>query len=386
MTINHTFFCIPRLLISIALLMSSCELFADDDSASHSRSLKQPATTHDTIDVIDNANLLKIALVIGNSQYKNVDPLRNPNKDAELIATKLTKLGFKVITGNDANLQQMKTLLREFVEQITHDSVALFYYAGHGIQHEGENFLLPVDANINDAYETEYFSVNLNMVIAALDQASPLLSIAFIDACRNNPFKKRGLFRNGLNKSLGGLAAVNSRAGSILSFATEPGNTAIDGSGKHSPYSSALAEKIAQPGLTVQEMLNGVGLAVMKATKGKQKPWYSSSPVARYCFAGCQSVAQENPAESLRIAIQQGNLRKIKQLALVNSKQEGLLNVLFSHYPSLITQSLSNTATRRKNSKEDTVTIQIIEAVNQNGNRVIPSERWAYLDFVLKSR
>ena len=335
-------------------------------------------------DAIDNDRTSKIALVIGNSHYKNIETLRNPSNDAELVAKQLKKLGFKVILGRDTSFDSMKNLLRDFARQINKDSIALFYYAGHGIQHQGSNYLIPIDADIKKAYEIEYFSVDLNMIVSALDEASPLLSVAFVDACRNNPFKKRGLFRNGLNQHAGGLAAVNSRAGSILSFATEPGNTAVDGTGKHSPYSMALAKKLVEPGLTVQEMLNAVGLAVLNATDGKQKPWYSSSPVAKFCFAGCNGLTHSTSvADALQSAIQEANIGKVKQLAVINRQQETMLNALFKNYISFKTQSLSTSKSANNTSK---VTIHITEAVNRFGNRVIPSEQWAFVEFSLQSK
>ncbi len=241
----------------------------------------------------------RFALVIGNSQYQQVEYLVNPINDAQAMSRKLRELGFKVTELHDQSKNQMKATLRQFSEQLNSESVALFFYAGHGIQYEGKNYLIPIDADISKSYEIEYQAIDLNMILSALNEAEPILNIVMLDACRDNPFERqiRGISRS-TNLRGSGLASIQNSRGTILSYATEPGNVATDGVGSHSPYTSAMLKYLGMPGLSVQDMLNQVGLAVMNATQGNQKPWFSSSPVPKFCLAGCDIALNQKPSIS----------------------------------------------------------------------------------------
>ena len=192
----------------------------------------------------------KLALVIGNSRYQHAEHLPIPANDARAISKQLTTLGFKTIEGIDVSKGEMKALLRRFSKKLTPDTVALFYYAGHGIQRDGKNYLIPVNADIKEAYELEDAGMDLNIVLQAFGEVKPKLAIAFIDACRDNPFEKRyKRTTRALQQRGAGLADVRDRAGgTILSYATEPGKTAIDGYGEHSPYTEALLKYMKVPG------------------------------------------------------------------------------------------------------------------------------------------
>jgi uncharacterized caspase-like protein len=229
------------------------------------------------------------ALVIGNSDYSNAQRLENASRDAHAIAEKLRALGFNVLERHDQSHSGMRNTLRKFHTRLQRvdNAVALFFFAGHGIQRRGENFLIPIDADISKEYEIEDVALNLGTVLSSLGETKPRLSIVMLDACRNNPYERRirGVSR-GLNFKGEGLAAVDSVQGMILSYATEPGNVAVDGSTGHSPYTAAILSHIDTPNLSIQDMLNQVGLSVISATHGEQKPWVSSAPAPRFCFAG----------------------------------------------------------------------------------------------------
>lgn len=343
----------------------------------------------------------RVALVMGNSNYAHADFLPNPASDARAISQKLLHLGFDVVEGIDQSRSEMKALLRKFVAKLDDRSIALFYYAGHGIQYQSRNFLIPVDADINDVHEVEFSGIDLDMILIALKNHRPKLSIGLLDACRNNPFEKRirdkVLTRSGVYRG-SGLAAVNSVNGTILSYATEPGNVAIDGDEDHSPYTAALLKYLAQPGLSVQDMLNKVGLDVAAATNGDQNPWVSSSPIPEFCFAGCDVDSVASRAQMVSIddskinativlltrAMEQRDLAAIKKLVLLSEEQETLLEGIFSTYSKLTFAAL--VPMKSDDLSASNVVLNIQEAINHNGNRVLPSLEWKHISLKLKKQ
>jgi uncharacterized caspase-like protein len=227
----------------------------------------------------------RVALVIGNSHYKNVTPLDNPVNDAKLMAETLRTLGF-VIVGGSAQLDLDKTqfdgVVQGFSDQIQGADVGLFYYAGHGLQVRGQNYLVPVGANPARETDVDFQMVDTALVLRQMEGAGTKLNIVILDACRNNPFGGRGL-----RGTEGGLAQMRAPEGTLISYATQPGNVARDGANGNSPYTSALADAIRKPGKDIFQTFNAVGLAVKEATGGVQQPWVSSSPIAgSFYFAG----------------------------------------------------------------------------------------------------
>jgi uncharacterized caspase-like protein len=225
----------------------------------------------------------RIALVIGNGGYRHVDRLANPANDARAVAAALRQAGFTLIRGGpqlDVGHAEMEQLIREFGRALTKDSVALFYYAGHGLQVAGVNWLVPVDADVASAADVKYELVDADFVLDEMSVAADRLNLVILDACRNNPFATRGLRGVG-----GGLAQVTAPAGTIIGYATQPGNVAMDGDGGNSPYSSALAKAIVEPGIGVIDALNLVGVEVQRGTGGRQQPWLALSPIeGRFAF------------------------------------------------------------------------------------------------------
>lgn len=219
----------------------------------------------------------RVALVIGNASYQHIDRLANPVNDAKLIADTLHRSGFTLVGGGaQQNLDKaaFDRLVRDFGQQIQGAEVALFYYAGHGIQVQDANWLLPVDANPTRVQDLDFQLVNAELVLKQMDGAGTRLNIVLLDACRNNPFaslKTRGMAT--------GLAQMRAPEGTLISFATQPGNVAVDGTGADGPYAMALAEAIRQPGLDIFRLFNQVGLKVKRDTQGSQQPWVSSSPI-----------------------------------------------------------------------------------------------------------
>jgi TPR repeat protein len=227
----------------------------------------------------------RVALVIGNSAYQNVTPLDNPVNDATLMADTLKGLGFS-LTGNGAQLNLDKRALDDAVQafgrQVQGADVAMFYYAGHGVQVRGTNFLVPINANPSREADVDFQMVDLNLVLNQMQGSGTRLNMVILDACRNNPFGGRGL-----RSSDGGLAQLRAPEGTLISYATQPGNVAQDGSDGHSPYTRALAATMRRSGLDLFQTFNEVGLAVKRATGGSQQPWVSSSPIdGDFYFSG----------------------------------------------------------------------------------------------------
>ena len=219
----------------------------------------------------------RIALVVGNSAYKAITPLDNPAKDASLMAETLSGLGFVLVGGRaqlDLDKAAMDGAVQSFGRQVQGADVALFYYAGHGVQVAGANFLVPVNANPTREADVDFQMTDVNLVLRQMQGSGTRLNLVILDACRNNPFGARGL-----RASDGGLAQMRAPDGTLISYATQPGNVAQDGSDGHSPYTKALAATIRQAGLDVFQTFNQVGLAVKRETGGAQQPWVSSSPI-----------------------------------------------------------------------------------------------------------
>jgi hypothetical protein len=219
----------------------------------------------------------RIALVVGNSAYQNVTQLDNPRNDATLMAETLSGLGFALIGGHaqlDLDKAALDVDVQNFGRQIQGADVALFYYAGHGVQVNGSNYLVPVGANPTREADVDFQMVDVNLVLRQMQGSGTRLNVVILDACRNNPFGGRGL-----RSADGGLAQLRAPEGTLISYATQPGSVAQDGSDGHSPYTKALATTIKQAGLDIFQTFNQVGLSVKRETGGSQQPWVSSSPI-----------------------------------------------------------------------------------------------------------
>ena len=220
----------------------------------------------------------RIALVIGNGDY-DTSPLRNPVNDARLVARTLEKLGFDVIKGENLNQNQMKRAMDKFGERLRGGDVGLFFFAGHGIQVDGRNWLVPVGAKVERRNDVEYEAVRAGRVLAKMQDAGSKLNIVLLDACRNNPFTRR--FRGAVDK---GLAYMDAPTGTLIVYATAPGSVAADGNGSNSPFTGALVRYLGTPGISVDDILKKTGAEVNRKTHGEQQPWVASSFYGEYFF------------------------------------------------------------------------------------------------------
>ncbi|MEN9479465.1 MAG: hypothetical protein RLZZ298_860 [Pseudomonadota bacterium] len=221
----------------------------------------------------------RIALVIGNAKYKEA-PLSNPVNDANDMEAALKSSGFRVIKAIDATQKQMNRAISEFGELLTHDSVALFYYAGHGLQVRGKNYLIPIDAEIKSESSVRVESVDVDGVLDQLSNSE--LNVVILDACRNNPFERRTSRSLG---SAGGLAQMEAPKGSMIAYSTAPGKTAADGDGRNGLYTQALLRYIKEPGLTIEQVFKNVRREVARSTRDAQMPWESSSMTGEFYFS-----------------------------------------------------------------------------------------------------
>jgi hypothetical protein len=283
----------PSVMALIALLFSAQAL-----TAQTAASTAQKAET-------------RLALVIGNGTYPNV-PLKNPPNDARDLAAALGKLGFSVNLVIDGDMAAMTRALRDFGAAIKRpDAVALFYYSGHGVQYRGANYLIPAKSDIQDPDELAFSAVNAEQVYAKMESSGDKTNIVVLDACRNNPFP--GAER----ASERGLAVVGAvqPPQSLIVYATAPGKTAQDGTGRNGAFSAALLKHIADPGLDVELMFRRVRDDVIAATDGAQVPWANSSiSGAGFVFAPAKEepvvhVSKPQPQSAAAGAAGTGTLR-----------------------------------------------------------------------------
>ncbi len=235
----------------------------------------------------------RIALVVGNSAYRNVPPLTNPVNDAKLIADTLQSLGFELVGGSaqlDLDKPSFEAIVKHFGTLMRGAEVGLFYYAGHGVQVRGANYLVPVSANPEREADVDFEMLDTALVMRQMEGAGTRLNLIILDACRNNPFGARA--SRGTSR---GLAQMEAPEGTLISFATQPGNVASDGEEGNSPYTKALAQTVKRPGLGIFDVFNQVGLEVKKQTGGSQQPWVSSSPITGSFYFSGSPVAQPAP-------------------------------------------------------------------------------------------
>ena len=222
----------------------------------------------------------RLALIIGNSNYAAGQMLKNPTNDATDIANKLESLGFDVMLAVNATHEQMDMKIEEFGTKAHQYDVALFYYAGHGIQSKGTNYLLPVDAQLQSEEQLRYRCTPTNYVLDKLDASGCKMKIVILDACRNNPFERS--WHRGANSR--GLSIMNAPRGTLIAYATAPGDVANDGEGRNSPYTEAILTMLNKPGVKLLDFFQGVTEQVIEATNTMQYPWTSQSITGTFYF------------------------------------------------------------------------------------------------------
>lgn len=249
---------------------------AGGTTTSYSRTIK---VKKKEIVVVDEKKDDRIALIIGNANYRDVNAkLKNPVNDADDMEKKLKTLGFEVLKLTDATQIDMKKKIREFGKKLDGNKVALFYYAGHGFQIDGKNYLVPIDATIEDQADAEDACVSVDFLLTKMEISTTQTNLVVLDACRNNPF------RSWRSSSSGGLSSLKKQPiGSVIAFATQPGNVAADGTGRNGLYTSAWLKHL-KSGSNIFEVLTNVNQEVTKNSSEKQVPWFNSSLQGIFTF------------------------------------------------------------------------------------------------------
>ena len=238
----------------------------------------------------------RLALVIGNAAYR-VSPLANPVNDARLMETALKNAGFQVIKAENASRRDMQRLIRDFGEKLKQSGgVGLFYFAGHGMQVRGNNYLIPLDADIRSEDEVAFDSIDAQSVLEKMETARNRVNLLILDACRDNPFIR------GSRSATLGLATMNAPSGSLIAYSTAPGSVASDGKGQNSLYTEQLARMMQEPGLPVEDVFKQVRVAVRRASNNQQTPWENTALEGNFYFKSGppQAVAPETPVAAPR--------------------------------------------------------------------------------------
>ena len=264
----------------------------------------------------------RVALVIGNGAYEHVPGLMNPINDAQDVGATLENLGFAVTRVLDANKGTIRQAVDEFQARAARKGteVALFYYAGHGVEHEGINYIIPVNARIANEYQLLDQGVSLERVTLGLERSRAAFNMVVLDACRDNPFFK--------SRSSGGrgLAAMSGGGRSMIVFATSPGEVAADGRERNSPFTKAFIQHAATPGLEVSAMMRQVNGTVQELTGGKQVPWFNVSYTGEVYLGDAEALSDLSAragAVGRELSALEADIARIqKQLAAADSEAE----------------------------------------------------------------
>lgn len=241
----------------------------------------------------------KVALIIGNSNYKHVTPLPNPMRDAQAMARMLEKIGFTVVMGTDLDREAMADKLRLFAAKADNADTVLYFYAGHGIQLDGKNYLIPTDADLNNEMDVKLSTLDIDLML----QQTPVtarVKLVLLDACRNNPFKEQIARSLGKTRSAAvgnGLAEMKPTFGTMIAYATGPGEVALDGDTHNSPFTTALLKYLPEAGLEIGQAMTRVRAAVYEDTGNRQLPWENKNLTSDYYLVA--PVAAVAAAEEL---------------------------------------------------------------------------------------
>jgi len=291
----------------------------------------------------------RVALVIGNGAYENAAQLANPPNDATDVANALRRIGFDVVEGHNVTKRDMEEKIRDFGRKLDSASLALFFYAGHGLQVSGRNYLVPIDAKLTPAAALDMEMVRLDLIHRTMEREART-SILFFDACRDNPLART------LARSMGsqspevgqGLAAIESGAGTLISFSTQPGNVALDGKGRNSPYSGALIKQLSTSNEDLNWILIAVRNDVMRQTDHRQVPWEHSALTRRFYFG-----AGGQPAVVSRVAPLRATEAATLWSAIKDASSPALIDAFAARYTETVFAELARA--RAKELRDGTI-------------------------------
>lgn len=297
------------------------------------------------LSMLFTTNLLaknRVALLIGNSNYTHGGSLDNPVHDVRALKRALENLGFTVLKYENCSQKTMKRAMDKFGTKLRKKDVGLFFYAGHGVQVRGHNYLIPTDAKLDNENDAEYDCVKAGRILAKMESAGSRTNIVILDACRDNPFERS--WRRGTEGT--GLAFMNAPSGSLIAYSTAPGRTALDGGGDNSPYTTALLKHIHTPNITVLEMFQRVRSTVKDSSGGEQTPWESTSLMGNFYFTskGKDDLFEQVRRERVRITLDEleTRLNKKKEVEIMGAHQKTSnysINTLPSSISSTVVES-----------------------------------------------
>jgi hypothetical protein len=273
----------------------------------------------------------RVALVVGNAAYVNqfLDPLPNPTNDAADVAAELKQLGFDVILATNGDKRAMEMALQQFAREASGADAALFYYAGHALQYQGQNYLLPVDADVQDEVSLAFQTVPLSTVRLALDRTDGV-KVLVLDACRNNPLADRLQSASSRSRSIGGtrgLARIDKTQGMVIAFSASAGQVAADGKERNSPFTAAFLNRLREPGLEIGVMFKRIAADVFAATGGRQRPEFQTTLLNDYYLNQLDREAWEKIKDDLSIASLGDFIARYPASPLTPHAQEVLLNL-----------------------------------------------------------
>lgn len=285
----------------------------------------------------------KLAMIIGNTAYQNNQVLPNARNDAEDVAAKLTDLGFKVLLRTDIDRDGFVKLLRDNADLIANAESMLFYFAGHGFQFEGKNYLVPVDSALDSSTIDKIAEENIGLdIVVRLLQDRERPTLVFLDACRNNPFNDT----ENPSKYQNGLAQVEIGDSTFVAFATQPGNTTWDGIGRNSPFTEAFLQHVTRPGLSISDLMIEVRKTVETITFGGQTPWDQSSLRQQFYFTGSVPVDPELLANNFKAILNDPKMREELQLRMASADPNALHQFILLNSAKDVSE-LSRNATER---------------------------------------
>lgn len=262
------------------LVPSSIEIYEKSKIAGKAiygyRDIEATVTESKSVDKTER----KLALVVGCNEYEHAGHLANPLNDANDIKDKLVQLGFDVMQVENGNLKQMKIEIDNFGTELEKYDIGLFYFAGHGVQVNGLNYLIPIDANLKNERTVEYDCIRVDRVLSHMEASKNKVNLVVLDACRNNPFERSW----GRDLSQRGLAVMEAPKGSLIAYSTSPGKTASDGKGKNGLYTGVLVSEINSVNVSITQLFQKVRKSVMEKSKDEQMPWESTSLTADFYF------------------------------------------------------------------------------------------------------
>lgn len=308
----------------------------------------------------------RVALVVGNGAYQSTTPLPNPLNDARDMATALKAAGFDVVEALDADKRKLDGALRAFTDKLATADVALFFYAGHGLQVGAQNYLVPIDAKLERERDLEFEAVKLDFVLRQMEiDREGKTTIIVLDACRDNPLS-RNLARTMGTRSTAigrGLAAASTGLGTFIAYSTQPGNVALDGDGRNSPFTAALVKHMGVTGRNLPATMIEVRKEVVAATSGKQVPWDHSALTGDFYFvpgtaAPTQgSIAPAPAGTSVDVAALQERLRKLEDEAKIRKTAAAAAPAVVAAPPP-VTQKADPARQAEKYQLDDNVRIE----------------------------